>query len=92
MLNVFATGLGPVEPKVATGVPGPSSDLFRTPLLPEVRIAGVPVPVFFSGIAPNFAGLYQINIRVPEEVPSGAAVPLVLRIGNLTSSMTIAIE
>ena len=56
------------------------------------EIGGVPVPVSFSGLAPNFAGLYQINIQVPEVVPSGAAVPLIFRIGNLTSSVTIAIE
>jgi uncharacterized protein (TIGR03437 family) len=44
-------------------------------------------------LAPGFAGLYQINLQIPEDVPSGTALPIQLRIGTLVSDKTtIAIE
>ena len=37
-----------------------------------VELAIVPS---FAGLAPNFVGLYQVNIRVPETIPPQARVP-----------------
>ena len=92
VVSIYTTGLGPVDPKVATGAPGPATPSF-TVSLPQVTIGGIPAPVTFSGLAPGFAGLYQINVQVPVEAPSGSAVPLVLRMGNLVSDRTtIAVE
>jgi uncharacterized protein (TIGR03437 family) len=49
--------------------------------------------VGFSGLAPNFFGLYQVNVEVPPGAPAGSAVPVVLTIGGVTSnSVTIAVQ
>ena len=47
--------------------------------MPEVRIAGVQAQVLYAGMI--FAGLYQINIQVPPDLPDGD-LPVVLRIGG----------
>ncbi len=77
-LAIFATGLGAVEPDATPG-------LFRTVQRPQVRIAGIPAEIQFSGLAPGFVGLYQVNARVPEGAPSGVQ-RLSLAIGGATAN------
>ncbi len=77
-LEIYATGLGAVQP---SGIPG----LSETVRKPSVSIAGLPVEVPFSGLAPGWPGLYQINVRVPDGVPSGRQT-LSLTIGGVSSN------
>jgi uncharacterized protein (TIGR03437 family) len=44
----------------------------------DVRVSGSAAEVFFSGLSPGSVGLYQINFRVPADVPSGAADVVVI--------------
>jgi uncharacterized protein (TIGR03437 family) len=49
--------------------------------------------VTYSGLAPGFAGLYQVNAVVPDAVLSGDSINLVLNIGGVQSNtVTIAIQ
>jgi uncharacterized protein (TIGR03437 family) len=65
-------------------------------MLPTVFFGAVPAPVtqeFFSGLAPGFVGLYQVNVQVPQDAPTGAAIPVVLSIGETTSNtVTVVLE
>jgi uncharacterized protein (TIGR03437 family) len=61
-LEIYSTGLGPT---VAAG------SLQTTIAVPQVLIGGLPATVLFSGLSPQFPGLYQINASVPQGVPSG---------------------
>ena len=71
-LLIFCTGLGPVQPEVQSGQIAPSAEpLARTLSTPLVNIAGLPALVTFSGLAPGFVGLYQVNVQVPAGVPAG---------------------
>ncbi|MEX2263208.1 MAG: hypothetical protein WD696_14725 [Bryobacteraceae bacterium] len=67
---VYATGLGeldrPAEAGEPAGLPAPTLVQF-----PIVRIGGQAVEVAWAGLAPGFAGLYQVNVRVPESIQSG---------------------
>ena len=49
-------------------------------------LGGSPAPVLFSGLAPGFAGLYQVNLSVPSLAPTGDEVPLTLSAGGVTSN------
>jgi uncharacterized protein (TIGR03437 family) len=58
-----------------------------------VTIGGVPATVQFAGLAPGFAGLYQVNVQVPTGVAPGDAVPVSLSIGGVAANTaTIAIQ
>jgi uncharacterized protein (TIGR03437 family) len=70
-LSVYCTGLGAVEPPVAEGFAAPLSPLSRTANSTTATVGGVPVEVSFAGLAPGFVGLYQVDVRVPEETSSG---------------------
>jgi len=86
IIQVYATGLGPTDPVVKTGEPGPSNPaavlVAGTQL--TATIGGVPAEIQFKGLAPGYVGLYQVNLRVPSGLSSGD-VPLVLTANGLPS-------
>lgn len=82
VIQLFATGLGAVSPSAATGtLAATSPPLALSVELPTATIGGVPASVQFSGLAPGFVGLWQVNVLVPSGAGSGA-VPLLLRTGG----------
>jgi uncharacterized protein (TIGR03437 family) len=92
-IAIYGTGLGPVSNQPATGAAALATPLSATPTLPAVTIGGVAAQVSFSGLAPGFAGLYQVNALVPAAVTPGNAVSLVLSIGGVQSNLvTIAVQ
>ncbi len=89
-LMLFATGLGlTTGGKVTGGNPSPSNPLAVTAPVevffgnPAWKQAGIIVD--WSGLAPGFVGLYQLNLRVPGDHINGDAVPITLRIGSVSS-------
>jgi uncharacterized protein (TIGR03437 family) len=76
-----------------SGVAAASNPLSQAVTQPSVTIGTVPAAVTFSGLAPGFVGLYQVNAQVPQSASTGDAVSVVLSIGGATSNtVTIAIE
>lgn len=78
-VSAYVTGLGPVNPQMPTGWPGPSE--------PPARIARECVwsayssgnhgdwtpraEVAFAGTAPTLVGIYQVTLKIPDDTPSG---------------------
>ncbi|HVW84152.1 MAG TPA: hypothetical protein VHB50_05710 [Bryobacteraceae bacterium] len=86
VLIVYATGLGPVDSPIATGAN--SLDKIRNTVnKPTVLIGNVPADLPFSGLSPQFVGVYQLNVVVPQ-VPSGNAVPIQIQMGGITTPAT----
>ena len=70
-----------------------NSPLAATSNLPTATVGGKQATVYFSGLAPGFAGLWQLNVQVPADSPSGASVEVVISFGGKTANrVTIAIE
>ena len=87
---LFATGLGTLNPPLATGDPSTGN---QTVQAPTVLIDGVPGEVLFSGAAPGFVGLNQINVRIPASTRLASNLPVVVSIGGVTSNTTtIAVQ
>jgi len=92
-IAIFCTGLGPVSNQPADGVAPVAGTLSLTTTLPVVTIGGVSAQVTYSGLAPGFAGLYQVNAVVPPSAPAGGSVSLVISIGGVQSNtVTIAVQ
>lgn len=92
-VSIYCTGLGDVSNPPDPGDPAPSVPLSTTVFTPSVTIGNISAKVSFSGLAPGYAGLYQVNVQVPATAPSGSSVPVVLAIGGVTSNtVTIAIQ
>jgi len=92
-IQIYCTGLGTVSNQPSAGGPAPTSPLAETPTTPTVWIGNVAAKVIFSGLAPGYVGLYQVNALVPADTPGGDAVPVYLSIGGATSNtVTIAVK
>jgi uncharacterized protein (TIGR03437 family) len=84
-LELFLNGLGPVDRTPPSGEPTPARlPLSYTGVQPTVTIGGVNAQVTFSGLAPGFVGLYQVNAVVAYDTPTGNQ-PLVISIGGVQS-------
>src|SRR5665811_2423596 len=64
-VSVYLTGLGAVSPTIADGDAGPTTQLANTTGTIAAYIGGVAATVGYAGLAPQLAGLYQINLTVP---------------------------
>jgi uncharacterized protein (TIGR03437 family) len=91
----WATGQGLVNIPQQDGTQ-PTGPPYPSPILPvTVTIGDVPVPasnVVFAGLV--YSGEIQINVLIPDNVPTGGAVPLVVTIGGASSrpDATMAIK
>jgi uncharacterized protein (TIGR03437 family) len=90
---LFATGLGPTNPSITAGLPAPSAEPFaRTTTTPVVQIGGIQSQPSFSGLAPGFSGLYQINVAIPLNAPTGNIPITVSSAGSLSKAAFVSIR
>ena len=68
---IYANGLGAVNNPPPSGEATPSQPLAKTTVMPTVTIGNLPANVLFSGLTPGSIGLYQIDVEVPVNAPSG---------------------
>lgn len=87
---LYATGEGQTTPAGVTGKPA-AAPLPRPALPVKVSIAGRDSAVSYAGGAPGFvAGVMQVNVRIPDDCPSGG-VPVVLMVGNVSTPATVSV-
>jgi uncharacterized protein (TIGR03437 family) len=92
-LVLYCAGLGAIDANVPAGSQAPLDRLVRTVAPVTVIIDGLDAPVSFAGLAPGFAGLYQVNLVVPTSVRSGTALSMIVTVAGQTSRPApIAIE
>jgi len=99
-ITIYAIGLGPTSPAVPTGTAATSTPLANTVIPTTVTFSSgdpfsplVNEPASFSGLAPSFVALYQVNVQVPANAPKGDSVPMFLTAGGVTSNtVNIAIQ
>ena len=92
-LEIFCTGLGDVSPRLVAGYPAPPSPLSYVIDAVTLTIGGVNVVPFFSGAAPGYSGLYQVNATIPAGIAPSQQSPLVLSQGGRAGvTVTVPIQ
>jgi uncharacterized protein (TIGR03437 family) len=77
IIIIYAAGLGRVSPDTTSGKIDPFAATILALSQMQILLAGTPCPaanVLYAGLAPGFAGLYQINLRLPENIPSNPEI------------------
>jgi uncharacterized protein (TIGR03437 family) len=90
-LVIYLTGLGKVSPSLEAGQAAPSDPPATVVVEPQVTLAGVGLPVSFAGLSPGQVGVYQINVRVPDWVPSGLGQILTIAQGTGSTSLEVRV-
>jgi uncharacterized protein (TIGR03437 family) len=83
-VEIYATGLGVVNSQ--------SFGLQTTTTAPQVLVGGSPAEVTFSGLAPGFTGLYQINAQVPAGAPAGKQTLVVIANGLRSNEVQVEVR
>ena len=78
---LYAAGLGRTSPDVDAGhiVYTATSILYASEL--QILLNGVPCPassIYYAGLTPGYAGLYQINLMLPNVLPPDPSIQLVM--------------
>jgi len=82
-IEIYCTGLGPTRN---------SRGLSLTTVTPAVYLGATAVTPSFSGLAPGFVGLYQVNVQIPAGLTSGT-LSLIITSGNAYSNeVKIAVQ
>jgi uncharacterized protein (TIGR03437 family) len=77
---LFGTGFGPTDPPVPSGQVFSGAAKLANPV--TVRIGGVPADVQFAGL--SGAGLYQLNVKIPDTLADGDA-SVVAEVGGVST-------
>jgi uncharacterized protein (TIGR03437 family) len=89
IVTLFGTGGGPAANAVDGAVPRRADNLLA-PV--RVTVAGRDAPVLYSGAAPGLVtGVFQLNVRLPGDAPSGSAA-ITVNIAGQDSSKGATLE
>lgn len=100
VLEIYATGLGPLSRTVVSGAGAPAAEPLARALTDIKVLFSNPNPnVFgrtpqFIGLSPNFVGLFQVNVAVPISASPNARTPIFLDVPavGLSNRVEIAIQ
>jgi uncharacterized protein (TIGR03437 family) len=87
VIQLFGTGQGFVPNAPPDGTP-PSGPI-DTQERPRVVMGSDFVPdenILYSGLAPSLVGVWQLNVRVPQNVAPGSAVDVVVQLRSVNSN------
>jgi uncharacterized protein (TIGR03437 family) len=92
-VTLYATGLGALQAPLPAGQLAPAG-VDSVAGSAKIKLAGSdldPANVLYVGATPGFAGLYQVNIRIPQGTPTGHQ-PVTITLGGATSPSTSFLE
>jgi uncharacterized protein (TIGR03437 family) len=87
---IYCTGLGYVDaPLPANGAAATGQ---MTMNAATVTIGGANAPVSFSGLAPGYVGLYQVNAQVPSGLAAGNQPVMITIAGAISKSVLLPVQ
>jgi uncharacterized protein (TIGR03437 family) len=85
---LYGVGFGPVTPDIPAGQIVQASNMLPSSF--QVSIGGMPATFSYAGLAPNYVGLYQFNVVVPN-IGASNAVPLTFSLDGAAGTQTLYI-
>ena len=79
IVTLWATGLGNTNPDLQDGVLPATAQWLSQLNQFDVQINGAaldPSAILYAGVAPGYAGLYQVNVRLPDPLPANPEIRL----------------
>ncbi len=94
VIILYATGMGPTNPAVATGAvaPSPPMPLAQVTVAPKVSIGGANAQVVFAGLSPGSVGLYQIDVVIPAGAGTGSLPLVVMQSGVASNTVMVPVQ
>ncbi len=87
---LYGVGFGPVTPTIPAGQLVQQSNAVASPF--KISVGGVEVEPEYDGLAPNYTGLYQFNVTVPNIAPGNQPITFTAMDGaNSTQALYIAV-
>lgn len=83
-VSFFFTGQGPVSAAVEDGDAPSAGSVISATSAVTATIGGMPAEVQFAGLAPNYPGVGQINLKIP--ALARGTYPVVINIGGAASN------
>jgi uncharacterized protein (TIGR03437 family) len=87
-ITLYGVGFGAVTPDIPAGQIVQQLNTLAANF--SISIGGVPATVSYDGLAPNYVGLYQFDVTVPQ-VAAGSAVPVTFTLGGIAGTQTLYI-
>jgi len=84
VIVVYLTGIGSLTNTPLDGAGAPVSPLAKATLSATATIGGVNAPIQFLGLTPNFVGLAQANLQVPQL--AAGDYPVVITVNGVASA------
>jgi len=84
VLTVHGVSFGPTSPVAVPGTPSTTSAQSVYPALVTLGAVSFPSATYYAGVSPGTAGLYQLNIQVPANLPDGD-YSIVLTLGTFST-------
>jgi uncharacterized protein (TIGR03437 family) len=85
LIIAYLTGAGAVSPAVADGAPASASPVSNVTSTVTATIDSQTAQVKFAGLAPDFVGLWQVNLLVPAGLAQGD-YPLIISVDGQSSN------
>jgi uncharacterized protein (TIGR03437 family) len=83
-IAIYCTGLGPTQTA--------SNGLSVTTVTPAVYLGATAATPSYSGLAPGFPGLYQVDVRIPAGLPSGTLPVVITSSAAYSNAVNIAVQ
>jgi uncharacterized protein (TIGR03437 family) len=91
-IQILATGLGQVQPAWPTGLPAPADVPYTVAAPVRALLDRAPVQVTRAILAPNYVGMYLVEIEIPNIVDYGAAELYIEVDGQPSNRVRVYIE
>lgn len=90
-LVIMLTGLGITNPAIDAGIPAPADPPLTSLVQPTVTLGGTALQITFAGLSAGQVGVYQINAKVPNIIPTGVEVPLTIDAGGASTTLSVRV-